>query len=77
MSKELTDVVAELKARGAVDEARQLEQISARAVIPPRVVEALRLLSVVRAKAETDPKLVRMAARASLLSHEIQRYFKR
>ena len=77
MSKVFGEIAKELEARGAVDEALQLKRIANRKEVPASVIETIRILSIVQAKASEDPKLDRMAARTSLLSHQIQqRYFK-
>jgi hypothetical protein len=73
---ELTKIAQELEARGAVTEAKQLRDITTRVIIPARVVEAVRLLERIQEEAFKDPKLVNMAARASLLSNQIQGYYR-
>ena len=77
MSEDFNQIAEELEARGAVSEARELQQITKRTVIAAPVVEAVRLLDVVQAEASKDPSLMNMAARASLLSHQIQNYYSR
>ncbi len=76
MKSELEVIARELEARGATAEAHQLEVITA-ASIPPNVVEAVRLLDNLQEQASKDPELVQVAARASLLSHQIQGYYKK
>lgn len=68
-------IASELEALGHIAEARELTKITARKVVPAQVVESIRLLEVVQASACRDQKLVNLAARTSLLSHQIQSYF--
>jgi hypothetical protein len=68
-------IASELEALGHVTEARELTKITARKVVPASVIESIRLLETTQAAACQDPKLVKMAARASLLSHQIQGYY--
>jgi hypothetical protein len=74
---ELTKIAQELEARGAVNEAEQLRDITTGVIIPARVVEAIRLLDKIQIEASKDPKLVNMAARASLLNNQIQGYYRK
>ena len=56
--------------------AQQLHQITgSENPVPPKVVEAIRLLHVVQAEAVKDPGLVQIAARASLLGHQIELFY--
>jgi hypothetical protein len=73
------EIAEQLEARGAVTEARQLQKITDRpqVMVPAKVVEAVRLLKVVQTEASKDPSLVNVAARASLLSHQIQAFYAR
>jgi len=75
--KAFQEIAQQLEARGAVAEARQLQQIAdtPAGTLPAKVVEAVRLLHAVQAEASRDPKMVHMAARASLLSHQIQAFY--
>lgn len=68
-------IASELEALGHVTEARELTKITAQKVVPASVIESIRLLETAQAAACQDPKLVKMAARASLLSHQIQGYY--
>ena len=76
MNDPFKEIASELEARGAVADAKQLREIASREVMPASVVEAVRLLNVVQAEASKDPKLVSLAARASLLSNQIQDNFR-
>ena len=71
------DIAQELRERGAVDDAAQLEQIASMRTtgMSSQVVEAMRLLNSVQTKASKDPNLMNIAARASLLSHQIQQHY--
>jgi hypothetical protein len=71
------EITRELKSRGAVVEAAELKHIaSARPTrMAAPVVEAARLLAIVQAKASKDG-LMNIAARASLLSHEVQKFYR-
>ena len=68
-------IASELEALGHVNEARELTKITAQKTVPASVVESIRLLENAQAAACEDPKLVKLAARASLLSHQIQGYY--
>jgi len=70
-----TEIAAELEARGAVAEAQRLQEITSEAM-PASVVEVIRLLNAVQIEASKDANLVNMAARASLLSHQIQSHYR-
>lgn len=71
------EIARELRARGAVDDAEKLEQIASMQTtgMSAQVVEAVRLLNTVQAEASKDPNLMNIAARASLLSHQIQKHY--
>ena len=73
----IKDIAKELEARGAVDEARQLERIVAtqRAGMSAVVIEAVRLLDTAQTQASKDPKLLNMAARTSFLSNRVQEFY--
>ena len=75
--KDLDKIALELEARGAVDEATSLRKITRDQVLPANVVTAVRLLEILQERAAKDPSLVNVAARASLLSNQIQGYFRK
>lgn len=77
MKRDVLQAIArELKTRGAVDEALELEQIaSVQTKMQAPVVEAVRLLNIVQEKASKEPALMSIAARASLLNHQIQKFY--
>ena len=77
MSDTFTEIAEELEARGAVADARRLREIASHEVMSASVVETVRLLNSVQAEASKDPRLVSLAARASLLSNQIQNYYSR
>jgi len=72
--KAFNEIAKQLEARGAHEEALQLKRI-ARSYVPANIIEAIRLLEIVQAKASQDQGLVNIAARASLLSNQIQAFY--
>lgn len=77
MNQEFETIAAELASRGRVVEATQLKRIVSpkKVVIDASVVEAVRLLESVQAAALQDQSLMNLAARAALLSHQIQGHY--
>jgi len=74
---EAQEIAAELRRRGAQADADRLERcvaFSPRVGIPAHVIEAVRLLGIVQAEASKDPNLINVAARASMLSYQIQQF---
>jgi len=72
--KAFHEIARQLEERGAHEEAQQLHRI-AKSYVPANIIEAIRLLEIVQAKASQDPGLVNIAARASLLSNQIQAFY--